>query len=42
MFKLLILVFIFIFNLKDTSEERLKKEKKEWKRKLGREYEDSN
>ena len=39
MFKLLILVFIFIFSLKDTVEEELKKEKKEWKRKLGREYE---
>lgn len=39
MFKLLILVFIFIFSLKDTSEERLKKEKKEWKRIFGREYE---
>lgn len=39
MFKLLILVFIFIFSLKDTSEERLKKEKKEWKRRMGRDYE---
>ena len=39
MFKLLILVYVFIFSLKDTSEERLKKEKKEWKRIFGREYE---
>ena len=39
MFNLLILVFIFIFSLKDTSEERLKKEKKEWERIMGRDYE---
>lgn len=39
MFNLLIIVFVFIFSLKDTSEERLKKEKKEWKRIMGRDYE---
>lgn len=39
MFKLLTLVFVFIFSLKDTSEEELNKEKKEWKRIMGREYE---
>ena len=39
MFNLLVLVFVFIFSLKDTSEEELKKEKKEWKRIFGREYE---
>ena len=39
MFYLLILVFIFIFSLRDTSEQELKKEKKEWKMIFGREYE---
>ena len=39
MFNLLVLVFVFIFSLKDTSEEELKKEKKEWKRIMGRDYE---
>lgn len=39
MFKLLILFFVLIFSIKDTSEERLKKEKKDWKRIMGREYE---
>ena len=39
MFKLLILVYIFIFSLRDTSEQELKKEKKEWKKIFGRDYE---
>lgn len=39
MFNLLVLVYVFIFSLKDTSEERLKKQKKEWKRIMGRNYE---
>ena len=39
MFKLLILIYVFIFSIKDTSEERLKKEKKDYKRIMGREYE---
>lgn len=39
MFNLLIIVFVFIFSLKDTSEEELKKEMKEWKRIMGRDYE---
>lgn len=39
MFKLLIIVFIFIFSLRDTSEDELNKQKKEWKRIMGRDYE---
>lgn len=34
-----IILFIIIFNLKDTEEDRLKKEKKEWKKIMGRDYE---
>lgn len=39
MFKLLIIVFIFIFSLRDTSEDELNKQKKEWKKIMGRDYE---
>lgn len=39
MFNLLVLVFIFIFSLKDTTEEELKKDKKTYKRLMGRDYE---
>ena len=39
LFGLIIIVFILIFGFRDTEEERLKKEKKEYKKIMGRNYE---
>ena len=39
MFKLLIIIYVFIFSLRDDSEKELKKDKKDWKKLMGRNYE---
>ena len=39
LFKVISIVFILIFSFKDTEEQRLKKDKKDFKRIVGRTYE---
>lgn len=38
LFKLIGIVFIIIFSFRDTEEERLKKDNKEWEKIMGRYY----